>query len=72
MVTSKQLCEHLKPNSISQVLRAGWDVMIIRGASLSASHVRLDRVPGGYLVRHGKYHELKAADPAMPNVRMPR
>lgn len=41
MVTAKQLCEHLKPASISQVMRTGWDVMIVRGASLVATHVRI-------------------------------
>lgn len=37
----------------------GWDVMIIRGASLSATHVRIDRIPGGFRIVHGKYRELR-------------
>lgn len=65
MVTPRQLSEHLKPNSISQVLRGGWDVMIIRGASLAATHVRIDRVPGGFRVVHGKYRELRQLEPAI-------
>jgi len=65
IVTRSQLVEHLTDRGVWHVIGDGFgkdfDVMILsKGLSLSRQYVRLDRVPGGFVVHHGKYRELKA------------
>jgi len=60
IVTPRQLCEHLHADILNYVTSYHFDSMILPShESLSGKAVRLDRVPGGFVVTHGKYMDLR-------------